>query len=132
MGRRLKHVKENDLVHGEWEKWCKTVVNISPGQARKFVTIAKKLSGTNRSTSNDLGLDVLYLIATIPEEKRDVSHQIPSIGETKTVDEMTVRELREVKNVLKEAEQDKKRLELELDEVKNMDQGELIEDLLLI
>ena len=122
-------MKENDLVHGEWMKWCKTVVNISLGQARKFVTIAKKLSGTNRSTSNDLGFDALYLIATIPEENRDVPHQIPSTGETKTVDEMTVRELREVKKALKEAELDKKRLERELDEAKSMDHAELIEDL---
>ncbi|WP_342501316.1 hypothetical protein NSQ11_06135 [Bacillus sp. FSL W7-1582] len=42
---------------------------------------------------------------------------------------MTVRELREVKKALKEAERDKKRLERELDEAKNMDHDELIEDL---
>ncbi|WP_278193015.1 hypothetical protein [Bacillus altitudinis] len=41
---------------------------------------------------------------------------------------MTVRELREVKKALKEAEQDKKRLERELDEAKNMDHDELVED----
>ncbi|MED1679309.1 DUF3102 domain-containing protein [Bacillus subtilis] len=113
IGRRLKHVKENDLVHGEWEKWCRDIVNISPSQARKFIKISKELSKSNRSMSNDLGYDALYLIATIPEEEREKTHQVPSTGETKTVDEMTVRELREIKKALKESKDALKRVEKE-------------------
>lgn len=43
-----------------------------------------------------IGLNALYEIATLPQEEREKEH-ITSKGETKTVDEMTVRELQEVK-----------------------------------
>ncbi|UTX10756.1 DUF3102 domain-containing protein [Bacillus altitudinis] len=128
MGRRLKHVKENDLVHGEWEKWLESV-EIDTFQASRFIKVFDNLSESNLRPGANLGLKALYEIASFPDGCRNVPHQIPSTGETKTVDEMTVRELREVKKALKESEQDKKRLVRELDEARNMDHDELIEDL---
>lgn len=58
-----------------------------------------------RSTYSEIGLNALYQIATLPPDEREKPHVIPSTGEVKTVDEMTVRELREVKRALKEAQQ---------------------------
>lgn len=100
IGKRLKHVKENDLAHGEWERWLRDSAKMSPGQARKFITVADEF-GENRSTWNEIGLQALYLIATMPEEQRDLGHEIPSTGKVKKVEDMTVRELREVKAELK-------------------------------
>lgn len=114
IGRRLKHVKENDLAHGEWSKWCESI-GMSRGQATKFITVFDELSTANDSTWNQIGLQSLYLIATLPPDQRDQPHTVPSTGATKTVDEMTVRELREVKKALKEAEEARKQAEAQRD-----------------
>lgn len=95
IGRRLKHVKENDLAHGDWTEWCEEDAGIPTSSARKFIKVAEELS-TNRSTSNTLGLDALYLIATLPETERDTTHTT-SRGEEKNPEDMTVKELRELK-----------------------------------
>ena len=109
IGKRLKHVKENDLVHGEFGKWLESV-DMSYRTANKFMKVASELS--NMTTSSHLGYEALYLIATLPEPEREKEHTLSS-GKTKTVDEMTVRELQEVKKQLKqkneEIEQLKKR-----------------------
>lgn len=97
IGRRLNHVKENDLVHGQFGKWLDTI-KISHSEARKMMTIAQQLS--NRSTLNDLGTSALYLIATLPEEGKQEQIQRIEDGDTPTV-----RELKEVKNKLKLSQQ---------------------------
>lgn len=90
----MKHVKENDLAHGEFGKWLESV-GIEGSQARRFMKVADELDA-NRGTYHEIGLRALYEIATLPQEQREQAHTLAS-GETKTVDEMTVRELREVK-----------------------------------
>jgi hypothetical protein len=104
IGRRLKHVKENDLAHGEWERWCRDGVGMEPSEARKFIRVNEQLGEVNRCTYTEMGLRALYEIATLSLDDRDKPHKIPSTGETKRPDEMTVRELREVKAALKAKE----------------------------
>lgn len=105
IGRRLKHVKENDLAHGDFIDWCEHSANIPYRQANRFMRVSAEMGDTKMTTSSHLGLNALYEIATMPESERTQPQTIPSTGETKTVDEMTVRELREVKKALKEAQQ---------------------------
>jgi Protein of unknown function (DUF3102) len=109
IGRRLKHVKENDLAHGQFGKWLKSI-GINWNVANRMMKVASEI-GSNSDTYHNLGLNALYLIATLPEEEREKPHVIPSTGEVKTVDEMTVRELREVKRALKESQQAKEQAE---------------------
>ncbi|MCG4823672.1 DUF3102 domain-containing protein [Streptococcus gordonii] len=90
IGYRLKHIKEHNLTHGQFESWLRSV-NIEPSSARKMITIAEELT-SNRSTLNDLGLSALYLIATLPEEER--KNQINRLEQG---DNLTVRELQLIK-----------------------------------
>lgn len=98
IGRRLNYVKEHDLAHGQFMEWLKTI-GFEQTEANRFMKVANELP--NSATLHNLGSTALYLIATLPEEERDKQHTT-SKGETKTVNEMTVRELQELKKQLKE------------------------------
>lgn len=109
IGRRLKHVKENHLTHGDFGKWLKNDVDIPYLQANRFIKVTEELS-SNISTSTHLGLSILYEIATMPPEERNKTHETQA-GKQKTPSEMTVKELRELKRQLKEEQ--KARIEAE-------------------
>lgn len=100
IGRRLNYVKEHDLAHGQFMEWYQSI-GLDKNFVSKSMTIAKKLP--NFQTLGNLSNEAIYLIATLPEEERQKEHTT-SKGETKTVDEMTVRELQELKKQLKEKE----------------------------
>lgn len=100
IGRRLNYVKEHDLVHGQFIEWINSI-GFDRTEAYRFMKVANELP--NVETLQHLGTTALYLITQIPEEERDKQHTT-SKGETKTVDEMTVRELQELKKQLKEKE----------------------------
>lgn len=85
IGRRIKWVKDHDLAHGQFENWLRSI-KVSPGYARKLMTISDRLA--NRSTSNDLGVEAMYLIATLPPEEQNKPQQLPS-GEAKKPADMT-------------------------------------------
>lgn len=100
IGRRLNYVKEHDLVHGQFIEWVNSI-GFDRTEAYRFMKVANELP--NVDTWQHLGSRALFLIATLPEEEREKEHTT-SKGETKTVDEMTVRELQELKKQLKEKE----------------------------
>ena len=115
IGRRLNHVKENDLAHGQFIDWIENKLKINRTTANRFMKVAKELS-SNDAALNHLGSTALYLIATLPEEEREKEHTLDS-GKTKSVDEMTTRELEEVKRKNKQQERRIKELENQEPEV---------------
>lgn len=107
IGRRLKHVKENDLAHGEWSKWLQSI-NMSRGQATKFIKVSDEFS--NDSPVNHLGIKALYSLATIPEEQREEEFETSS-GEMKKPIDMTNRELEDLKRQLKQRDEQNAQLQ---------------------
>lgn len=95
IGKRLKHVKENDLAHGEFGKWLSSI-DFNQSQASRFIKVYEELGDSKLLTSANLGFRNLLEITAFPEAERQKPHTIPSTGEEKMVDEMTVRELSNV------------------------------------
>lgn len=109
IGRRLNHVKENDLAHGEFIKWLNKI-GIERTEAHRFMTVAKEIP--NVDTWQQIGNRALYLIATLPEE-----HKQEQLSKAEQGNPSTVRELQELKKKLKEKD---KQIEM---------QARMIEDL---
>ena len=97
IGRRLNHVKENDLTHGEFMEWLNKI-NLKRSEANRMMKVAKELP--NYPTLGNLGTTALHLIATLPEEEKREQIQRIEDGDTPTV-----RELQEVKRKLKLSQQ---------------------------
>lgn len=111
IGRRLTHVKENDLAHGKFLEWL-AKMNIERTEAHRMMKIAEKLP--NVATLQHLGITALHLIATLPEEEKQEQIQRIEDGDTPTV-----RELKEVKNKLKLSKQANKLLQAENEKIKS-------------
>lgn len=119
IGRRLKHVKENDLAHGEWTKWLGTI-DMKPRQAQRFIQVFDEL-GTKATELTHFSFTKLLTLSQIASEVDDISeviekpHVLPS-GETKKVDDMTTRELEQLKKSLAQSEEKADRIQRQLDE----------------
>lgn len=111
IGRRLNHVKENDLVHGQFLEWL-TKMNIERTEAHRMMKVAEELP--NVATLQHLGTTALHLIATLPEEEKEEQIQRIEDGDTPTV-----RELQEVKKKLKLSQQANELLRAENEKIKS-------------
>lgn len=122
IGRRLNYVKENDLVHGEFMSWYQSI-GLDKDFVSRSMKVAKELP--NFETLRNLSNTALHLIATLPEEERTQEH-VTSKGEVKTPDEMTVRELQELKKQIK-AKDEQIKLQAQMIDDLNEQEAEVVE-----
>lgn len=97
IGRRLNHVKENNLTHGAFTEWVEGQ-GIHIREAQRMMRIAKELPNT--TTLSHFGTTALHLIASLPEEEQ--KEQIKRIEEGENP---TVRELENKLKLSKQANQ---------------------------
>ncbi|WP_315600648.1 hypothetical protein [Abiotrophia defectiva] len=97
VGRRLHYAKLFLLPEGSFLPWLETLY-IDYEEANRMMYIAKNLP--KMECYEHLGLSLLYLIATIPEEHRQKLYTLPS-GQRKYLHQMSQLELRTVKRLLK-------------------------------
>ena len=113
IGKRLVQVKDS-LDHGEWLPWLETKVDFKVTTASKFMRVAKEFS--NFQTYESLNQSKIFALLDLPVEDREEftnkPHELPS-GETKTINEMTTRELQAAIKAQKEAERRAMRAESE-------------------
>lgn len=97
IGRRLRYAKLFLLPEEDFLPWLDRLY-IDYDEANRMMYVAKNLP--KMECYEHLGLSLLYLIATIPEEYRQKIYTLPS-GQRKYLHQMSQLELRTVKRLLK-------------------------------
>lgn len=105
IGRRLNHVKEHDLAHGQFVEWVESQ-GINRSEAYKMMRVANEIP--NVGTYQHLGTKALYLIATLPDDEKQTQ-----LDRIENGDNPTVRELQEVRRQLKLSQADNERLKVQ-------------------
>src|SRR5690606_15142323 len=87
-GKLLKHVKENDLTHGQWGEWLRQF-GMNPNTAKRYIRVYEQFG--NHATSHDLPtsklVELIQLPKTVDRAEFLTENDIAS---------MTVREIREL------------------------------------
>ncbi|MCY7179560.1 DUF3102 domain-containing protein [Streptococcus gallolyticus subsp. gallolyticus] len=105
IGKRLKHIKENDLAHGQFMEWYQSI-GLDKDFVSKSIKIAEELP--NFETLRNLGTTALHLLATLPDEEKQTQ-----LDRIENGDNPTVRELQEVRRQLKLSQADNERLKVQ-------------------
>lgn len=119
IGRRLKHVKENDLTHGEFRLWLEKI-GLSKSSANRFMKIAENPE-LNVPPVGHMGASVLYQLATLPQEEREKEH-ITKDGELKKPIDMTRRELEYLKKELKQRDEQNAQLQSQVEQAQRSEE----------
>ena len=135
IGRRLKHVKENDLAHGEFGKWLESV-NIHERQSQRMIKIYERFSKATPVSDLPKSFSVLYELTSFTDEQLGQEYELPN-GEKKKPVDMSRRQIEELKQRLKETEKqaeaerkERERLEQENEELSkaNSEESEVEEE----
>lgn len=104
-GMLLKHVRDNDLTHGQWLRWLESV-SIGERTAQRCIQAYEQFGNTTQASG--LSISTLFELIQLPDEiDRSTflgrTQPIPSTGERKFVSEMSRTEIREVVRAAREA-----------------------------
>lgn len=106
IGKRLTQVKET-LPHGQWGEWLEREAEFTDRTAQRFMRAAREFANT--TSMSGLSPTKILALLDVPADQREelmlTPQHIPSTGESKSIENMTVRELEEVKRALKESQE---------------------------
>ena len=100
-------MEEKDSAHGLFKQWASENCDFDSSTASRLIQAYEQFG----DATSHLSAGKIFVMLSLPEsvdreEFTQQPHEIPSTGESKTVDEMTVKELREVNKALQAAEKE--------------------------